>query len=359
MLDVKIKRKLREFSLDVSFSVDQEILSIMGPSGSGKTMTLQCLAGLIRPDEGYIALNGKVLFDSKSKLNLSAQSHKIGFVFQNYSLFPHLTVNENIAYGISHLPRTEVSQKVARLLDSMNIGRLGKRYPRQLSSGQQQRVALARALATDPELLLLDEPFSALDAIVKERLELDLIALQHSFKGNVLFVTHELVQGYKLGSRMAIYDAGKIVQIDNKNTVITSPANRTAARLVGFKNLYEGFINEINPVFIRVKINDLEQSLKVTFRDSGKLTFNQKVTVGIRPENIRLVDHPGENTFLCIVDTIVEEISTTCYRLHIVTDSSIRHFIECVLLKSGAPLLAVSQAIYAYLPPEHLVIIND
>lgn len=358
MLEVRIKRKLAGFTLDVSFSINQEILAILGPSGSGKTMSLQCIAGLIRPDEGYIALNGKVLFDSNKNINLSPQMRKIGFVFQNYALFPHLTVNENIAYGISHLSRPELTQRVSRLLDAINIAGLGNRYPRQLSSGQQQRVALARSMAPEPELLLLDEPFSALDTVRKERLELELAALQHSYKGNMLFVTHDLAQGYKLGSRMAIFDSGRIVQFDHKDKVISLPANRTAARLVGFRNLYKGFITEINEAYVLVKVADLGQNLKVATKDAVKLDINQPVTVGIRPENVRLTQQPGENTFLWTADQVVEGVSSINYRFRIDIDSIARQYLECLSSKSDAPLIANGQACYACLPPEQLVIVT-
>jgi molybdate transport system ATP-binding protein len=150
MLEVRLKKKLPGFSLDVSFSANHEILAILGPSGSGKTMTLQCIAGLLKPDEGYIKLNDKVLLDSDKGTNLPAQMRKVGFVFQNYALFPHLTVNQNIGYGIRHLPAQEINNRVTELLDKMNIQKLGHRYPKQLSAGQQQRVAVARALATEP-----------------------------------------------------------------------------------------------------------------------------------------------------------------------------------------------------------------
>jgi molybdate transport system ATP-binding protein len=143
LLKVDIKRKLPGFSLAAAFSISQEILAILGPSGSGKTMTLQCIAGLLKPDEGNIELNGKVLFDSKKNINLPPQKRNIGFVFQNYALFPHLAVADNIAYGIRHLPSQDIKLRVTQLLEKMHIQALANRYPRQISSGQQQRVALA------------------------------------------------------------------------------------------------------------------------------------------------------------------------------------------------------------------------
>ena len=172
MLEVNIKRSLPGFTLSVNFSINQEILAILGPSGSGKTMTLQCIAGLLRPDEGLIKLNNKTLLDTRNHVSLKPRARGVGFVFQNYALFPHYTVEDNIAYGMSQLPKDYVKTRVGELMDKMHLTGLGHRFPRQLSAGQQQRVALARAIAPEPELLLLDEPFSALDSQVKERLEL-------------------------------------------------------------------------------------------------------------------------------------------------------------------------------------------
>ncbi len=224
MLEVKIRKSLPGFSLDVAFNADREILALTGPSGSGKTMTLLCIAGLIRPDEGYVRLNGKALWDSVRGLSLPPRQRKVGFVFQNYALFPHLTVYDNIAFGIRRLPRREVDERVSRLLAGMNIQGLGHRYPGQLSGGQQQRVAVARALAPEPEVLLMDEPFSALDAHVKECLEDELLALHNFYQGTVLFVTHDLAEGYRVSSRIAVYESGRILQCDSKQRVIAEPA---------------------------------------------------------------------------------------------------------------------------------------
>ena len=257
MLEIKVKSKLPGFTLDVSFSVNQEILAILGPSGSGKTLTLRSIAGLTNPDEGFVRLNGKVLLDTAKGINLPARQRKVGFVFQNYSLFPHLTVTQNVAYGIKHLSMNDVKDKVADLLDKMHINHLGDRLPRQLSAGQQQRVAVARALAPEPDVLLLDEPFSALDTMVKERLYLVLQAVQHFFKGDMLFVTHDLAEGYKLSSRIAVFESGRIVQHDRKEKVIFSPSNNTVARLVGFKNLMSGTVTEINETTAVIKVPEL------------------------------------------------------------------------------------------------------
>ncbi len=212
-------------------------------------MTLQCIAGLLRPDEGYIKLNDKVLLDSSSRINIPSQMRKVGFVFQNYALFPHLTVNQNISYGIRHLPKEAVKERVDELLDKMNIQKLGDRYPKQLSAGQQHGWR-SPGTGPGPEVLLLDEPFSALDSMVKERLQLELQTLQRFYNGNMLFVTHDLAEGFKLSSRIAVFESGRIVQQDNKEKVVSCPSNHTVARLVGFKNLMEGMVVETSGHFV-------------------------------------------------------------------------------------------------------------
>jgi len=358
LLEVKIKKSLQGFNLEVDFSINQEILAILGPSGSGKTMTLQCIAGLLQPDEGYIKLNDKVLLDTAGRISLKPRVRNVGFVFQNYAMFPHFTVAENIAYGINHLPKERVKTRVSELLEKMHINGLGHRYPRQLSAGQQQRVALARAIAPEPEVLLLDEPFSALDSQVKERLELELLNLQNFYKGNILFVTHNLAEGYKLASKIAVYESGRVVQCDYKNRVIESPANRTVARLTGVRNIMQGSIESITGPTVRVAIPELCGSLKVTAKDTQGLAVKQSVYIGIRPEYIHIVDRPGENTFQCQADRIVDGVSLINCFFHTNSDNANRHWVEVSLHKLHAPLINEGHECYVYLPPEHIAIIK-
>jgi molybdate transport system ATP-binding protein len=359
LLEVNLKKSLPGFNLDVKFLVDQEILAILGPSGSGKTMTLQCIAGLIKPDTGYIKLNDKVLLDTSAKISVKSQMRGVGFVFQNYALFPHLTVEGNIAYGISHLPKDQVKTRVSELMEKMHITGLGRRYPKQISAGQQQRVALARAIAPEPEVLLLDEPFSALDSQVKERLELELMNLQSFYKGNILFVTHDLTEGYKLASKIAIYESGRVVQCDYKNRVIESPANRTVARLTGVRNIMQGVIETIKGSTVRVIVPELGINLKIKKDDITGFAVGQTVTVGIRPEYIHIVDNPGENTCRCKVDRIVEGVSLINCFFHTNSENVGRHWVEVSLHKAHAPLFKEGHECNVYLPPEHIVLIKD
>jgi molybdate transport system ATP-binding protein len=359
MLEVSVKKILPGFKLDISFSVDQEILAVMGPSGSGKTMTLQCIAGLTHPDEGFIKLNDKILYDSASKTNLSPQMRKVGIVFQNYALFPHITVYENIAYGICDLPKPEIKDRVFHLLEKMNIRELSQRYPRQLSGGQQQRVALARALAPEPEILLLDEPFSALDTQVKERLEIELLSLQNFYKGNILMVTHNLTEGYKMASKIAIFDSGLILQCDSKQKVIGSPANHKAARLTGVRNLFKGTIIDIAEKQVLVIIPELEDKVRIDLKGTMNLILNQSVTVGIRPEYIHLSDNPVENTLRCVVDRMIEGISSIDCFFYLQGKAGARHWIEAILSKSDGERICTGQEYYLHLHPEHLNIFSD
>jgi molybdate transport system ATP-binding protein len=358
MLKATIKRSLPGFDLDVDFSINRELLAILGPSGSGKTMTLQCIAGLTRPDAGRIELNGKVLYDSEAGINLPPQKRKVGFVFQNYALFPHMTVNENVAYGIRHLTLAEVNQKVERLMSIMNVGSLAGRYPRQLSAGQQQRVAIARALAPDPEVLLLDEPFSALDSQLKERLELELLALQSEYHGSMLLVTHDLAEGYKLGSQIAIYQSGRIAQCDIKQKVFASPVNRTVARLTGVRNLMDGVIARLEGQYAWIDIVAWDRPLRASIgRDSGFVP-GQKVVVGIRPEYVDLKQSEGENIFPSRILQAVEGISSVTYRFHVQSDQQAKHYINATISKSNAMCLKDGQTCMLHFPPENLIVIQ-
>jgi len=359
VLEVNIKRTLPGFKLDIVFSVDQEILAVLGPSGSGKTMTLQCIAGLMQPDQGYIRLNDKILYDSASKINLSPQMRKVGLVFQNYALFPHLTVRENIAYGIQSKTPAERIDKVNQLLKTMNIRELDQRYPRQLSGGQQQRVALARALAPEPEILLLDEPFSALDTQVKERLEIELLSLQNFYKGSILLVTHNLTEGYKMASKIAVYDAGCIIQCDSKQKVISSPANYAVARLTGVRNLFKGTILEVEKDYVLVMVPELEEKVRVERKGTLNLLPGQDVIIGIRPEYVHLSDNAVENTLKCVVDRIVEGISSAECFFYVHGKTGTRHWIEAILARSDAERISQGQEYYLHLHPEHLNIFPD
>ena len=359
MLKVEIKRRLPDFQLDVAFSIDGEVLGILGPSGSGKTMTLHCIAGLLEPDSGFINLNGRVLFDGTRKVNLPPKARNVGLVFQNYALFPHLSAGENIAYGIRHQSREERNHRVHVLIEKMGLEGLQNRYPLQLSAGQQQRVAVARALAPEPDILLLDEPFSALDSLTKEQLEMQILELRQFYKGNIILVTHDLAEAYRLSSRIAVYEAGKIAQCDRKEKLISSPANQNVARLTRFRNFMDGIITNIQDKTVSVNIPELGTTLRVAANGHKNLAVNQPITVGIRSEHVQAVSAPGQNTLTGRLSSSVENLaSINCY-FDLKTDKSGNCCMEAAFSKSSAPQLIDGQNCYLYLPPEQMIIITN
>lgn len=190
MLEVQIYKKLAEFDLDVSFQVDDNILGFMGASGSGKSMTLKCIAGIETPDQGRIVLNNRVLFDSEKKINVPIQKRNVGYMFQSYALFPNMNVYENISVGLRARKVKDVDIVVQKVMQQFRVFELASRYPKQLSGGQRQRVALARLMAYEPDVLLLDEPFSALDEDLKEDL-LQELKSELQISKPVIFVSHD------------------------------------------------------------------------------------------------------------------------------------------------------------------------
>jgi molybdate transport system ATP-binding protein len=233
---VDIKKKVKGFSLDVSFETDGEYLGILGASGSGKSMTLKCIAGVETPDEGSIVLNGKVLFDSEKKINLKPQDRNIGYLFQNYALFPHMTVEENIGIGLQ-LPQKEKEHKVNEMIRAFHLQGLETKYPNQISGGQQQRVALARCIIYKPEVLMLDEPFSALDSYLKDQLQNELLELLKFYDGEVLMVTHSRDEIYRFCKKLVIIDKGKSVLLGDTKEIFKQPKLYTAAKITGCKNI--------------------------------------------------------------------------------------------------------------------------
>ncbi|MDR3052377.1 MAG: ATP-binding cassette domain-containing protein, partial [Coriobacteriales bacterium] len=213
-ISVAIKKQLPTFDLDVAFEVGNETLGLLGASGSGKSLTLRCIAGLETPDEGRIVVDDTVYFDAEKGINLSAQQRKTALLFQNYMLFPNLTVAQNIAAGIdSNKTKTEVHAIIKEQLKRFGLEGFGKRYPARLSGGQQQRVALARMLAADTHILMLDEPFSALDAHLKTSLEQDMLDLFDSYGGSILYISHDIDEAFRFCDHIAVLDRGALREI--------------------------------------------------------------------------------------------------------------------------------------------------
>lgn len=235
-LCVDVKKKLPGFTLRVEFGAGQDATGLLGASGSGKSMTLRCIAGIEKPDSGRIVLNGRVLFDSDKGVNVPARKRRVGYLFQNYALFPNMTVEENIGFALSGLPREERNAAVRQKIAMMKLEGLEKRYPSQLSGGQQQRTALARALAIEPEALLLDEPFSALDEHLRSLLVRQLLDTLSGYGGVTLFVSHNMEEAYKLCRRLVMLKSGTVETAGDREDIFRRPATVETARLTGCRN---------------------------------------------------------------------------------------------------------------------------
>ncbi|MDR2673020.1 MAG: ATP-binding cassette domain-containing protein [Coriobacteriales bacterium] len=237
-ISIDIKKNYGTFVHDVSIEAGNETLGFLGASGSGKSLTLRSIAGLVTPDEGRIVVNGQTFFDSTTKINLTAQQRKTALLFQDYKLFPNLSVAKNIAAGLSRrLTKDEVHDRVAEQLERFGLKGYGSRYPSRLSGGQQQRVALARMLAAQPHILMLDEPFSALDSYLKAELEDNLVGLFEVFEGTILYVSHDIDEAFRFCDRIAVIDNGTITEVAPSEDIVAKPGSLATIKVSGVKNI--------------------------------------------------------------------------------------------------------------------------
>lgn len=301
-LFVDIKKKLKGFYLDVSFETNGDYLGILGSSGSGKSMTLKCIAGIETPDEGCIILNGKVLYDSSKNINLKPQERNIGYLFQNYALFPNMTVEENIGIGLK-MEKYEKQKRVNEIIKSFHLEGLEKKYPKQLSGGQQQRVAMARCIIYKPDILMLDEPFSALDSYLKEQLQTEVLELLKLYNGEVLMVTHSRNEVYKFCENLLVIDGGESILLENTKNAFKNPKLKEVAILTGCKNISKCKITSKN------KIHVLDWDIFLEIKKELPKNINY---IGIRAHSFKIIDdlygYNGENILECKVDKIIEDI---------------------------------------------------
>ena len=236
-LYVDIKKDLGGFRLSVKFEAKDGVMGILGPSGCGKSMTLRCIAGVERPDEGKIVLDGVTLFDSEQRINLKPQQRRVGYLFQNYALFPNMTVRQNILCGAKReKDKAKREELLAHYIELMQLTGLEKHYPAQLSGGQQQRVALARILVNQPKLLMLDEPFSALDTHLREKLLVEMKGILERFGGVSIAVTHSRDEAYDLCGTIALMEDGHIHTLKPTKELFADPETRAGASMTGCKN---------------------------------------------------------------------------------------------------------------------------
>ena len=305
MLKVNIQKELKEFDLDVDFELKSKRLGILGPSGCGKSMTLKSIAGIVNPDSGVISVtadNEDVYFDSNKKINLKPQNRNVGYLFQNYALFPNMTVEENIGIGVEKENR---ERTVPEMIKRFHLHGLEKRYPRQLSGGQQQRVALARILAYGPDVILLDEPFSAMDTFLKEQLRLELVNSLKDFDGFSVMVTHDRDEAFQFCDELIVLDKGKIIAkgetyqiFENPGKVqFENPGKVQVARLTGCKNISRIEILDD----YHVKSLDWGLELEVSKKLSPNITH-----IGIRAHDFSCANEDDLNAFDTLGSTMIE-----------------------------------------------------
>jgi molybdate transport system ATP-binding protein len=251
VLRANFEKRLRsghsDFLVDVDFEAPPGFAILFGASGAGKTTVLDCLAGLTTPDRGSVSLGNRLLFDSSRRTNVPTAHRKTGYVFQSLALFPHMTVEQNVAYGIARLPHHERSSRVAALLDAFRISHLTRRKAGNISGGESQRVALARTLVTDPEFLLMDEPLAALDAPAKARIIEDLREWNRAHSIPILYVTHSREEVFALGERVIVLDGGRVLAQGTPHDVLNAPYMETVAQLAGFENIFDAVVEAVRP----------------------------------------------------------------------------------------------------------------
>ncbi|MDR2438260.1 MAG: ATP-binding cassette domain-containing protein [Planctomycetaceae bacterium] len=247
-LEVNITKKLAHFTLNVSFRTENECLGLLGASGCGKSITLKCIAGIVQPDSGFIVINGRTVFDSKRKINLPPQKRRTGLLFQQYALFPTMTVRENVEIVLRHRAKPQRKQETDKILEKLRLCEFSRQKPSQLSGGQQQRVAIARMLVSSPEVIMLDEPFSALDSFLRLAVETELAEILSSFSGTILFVSHNRDEIYRLCRRMLILQDGTTAAFGTTPEIFCHPETLAAARLIGIKNIAPAFAVNIRKI---------------------------------------------------------------------------------------------------------------
>ncbi len=338
-----------------------EFFSLLGPSGCGKTTLLRIIAGLDMPDAGTLIISGT---DAEE---IPAHKRPVNTVFQSYALFPHMSVWENVAFGLrmKKVPAAQITERVERSMALVQISELKARRPGQLSGGQKQRVALARALVNEPAVLLLDEPLGALDLKLRKQLQVELHHLQRRLGITFIYVTHDQEEALVMSDRIAVMNAGKIEQLDNAEEIYERPNTRFVAQFLGSCNLIEGAVTSVNGknFSIRSTLGSLRVVLPPATPDTAiaraRLKIDGKVTVAIRPEKIRLAKKDElafENCFAAKIDDLVYSGAETQYRLR-----AGEHILSSVALnaKAGDTHFAIGKNVLCYLPESSLVLLDD
>lgn len=347
-LEVQVEKTYGDFHLKAEFQAEDEPLALLGPSGCGKSLTLKCIAGIERPDRGRIVLDGRVLFDSEKHIDLPPQKRQVGYLFQQYALFPHMTVAENIAAGCRRLERAERKSRVAELMAMLHLEGLEGLRPQQLSGGQQQRTALARILASEPRAILLDEPFAALDSHLKWQLEPELKDVLDAFGGVTLWVTHDRGEAYRNCPRVCVMETGCTAPVRDMGSLMADPRTVGAARLSGCRNCMKAEKDEAAGC---VSLPEWGVTLRCA------APWRENVTaLGIREEQVRPAETGEENTVECALVRLVEDVSMTTALLRPLDAGPGAPLLRMAMEKGT--VLTVGETLRVVLPPEDLMLLE-
>lgn len=347
-LFVDIEKRKGNFFLQVKFETDCGMLAVLGASGCGKSMTLKCIAGIEKPDKGRIVLDGEVLFDSEQKIDVKPQKRRVGYLFQQYALFPNMTVLQNIMCGVREGSKEEKKAKAMDMIDRLHIKGCEHKKPSMLSGGQQQRCALGRILLSDPKVLLLDEPFSALDAHLRFHTERQVEGIIKEFGKTVLFVSHDRDEVFRLTDNIAVMEEGRFQTLGEKHAVFDAPTTVGGAILTGCKNISQAYEIAPHQVFakewgIALEVGEIPKDL---------------TGVGIRAHDV-LFAKAGEeqpNTFCCRVTGEIENPFSYSLMLRPDSEEAERY----ILVDIGKELWNSIRAsrVYVTLPPERILLLK-
>ena len=346
---VNIEKELGNFRLRVDFCTQGGLLALLGASGSGKSMTLRCIAGLMTPDRGRIVLNGRVLFDSEAKIDLPPQKRRVGYLFQSCALIPHMTVARNVELGLRALPRRERRAAALAWLERFHLAGFADALPATLSGGERQRAALARTLAAEPEAILLDEPFSALDDYLKWQLELELARTLEDYGGDAILVTHSRDEVCRLAKTVCILDRGRSEPLCSTAEMMTAPGSLGAALLSGCKNVSPVTVQPDGSLLCAAwawTLPPLKTGLESS-KAPGKLTH-----VGVRAHSLRL--GPGPLSLDGTVDRIIDNVFSYIVMLRTPGLDLLR--MEC---DKNTPVPSVGAPVTVHVPPEELLLLTE
>lgn len=327
-----------------------EFFTFLGPSGCGKTTTLRMIAGF------YYPTTGKVYFDHRDVTMLQPNRRNIGMVFQNYALFPHMTVDENIAFGLQvrKLPKADIKQKVDRIRGLVHLAQYGHRKINELSGGQQQRVALARALVIEPDILLLDEPLSNLDAKLREETRFEIKRIQSELGVTTIYVTHDQTEAMSMSDRIMVMEAGIVKQIGTPQEIYHKPNNRFVATFIGETNMLEMKVTSIDGEVITVESKDglVLRGLTSSFAKHLTANVDDTIYVSIRPESFQA--GPGDNTIKGSIEFVEFTGLSVNYIVNINGTS-----LKAMIINGGSTMKEVGEEIELHIPPRNLYFLGE